>query len=240
MKSQSSPHYDREFGRIKGLAWLPWVGAAMPEMPNRRRILVVGESHYSTVADPISTKRGGDKGFTRRMVEKFAVRRTPTNPTFENIGKVLLGDWPTEHAALWSTLSFYNFVQRSMRSRAERPTPVDWETGWAVFLEVLAVLQPSHCVFIGVESSHAFARMMEQCETSHEPIRQVEKIRRTWARTAKVWLGRRAVGLTFMRHCGQHFCWREWHEFLKTQCATPLSALKRTQARKISHSRRIH
>ena len=232
MKSKcdgASQFYDRELDRIKGLAWLPWVGAAVPTIANRRRILIVGESHYSTAADPIFTKGGGDKEFTRRMVEKFAVRRTQTNPTFENIGKVLLGDWPTEHAALWSALSFYNFVQRPMHARAERPAHGDWVTGWAVFLKVLAVVQPSHCIFIGVESSHAFARMMEQCKTSYEPIQHAAKIRRTWARTAKVWLGRKAVGLTFVRHCGQHFSWRDWHEFLKPRCATSLSALKRTQ-----------
>jgi hypothetical protein len=223
---ESTTHYDGRFAKLDNLTWLPWVGAQVPEMPDCQRLLIVGESHYSTAVDPISSRSGGGNRFTRRMVRKFAVRRTPTNPTFENIGKVLLGGWPEDHAALWSTLSFYNFVQRPMESRAERPKQEDWVKGWTLFERVVRILKPSHCIFIGVTASNSFNWAMENSGALFQPVQRLVKVRRTWARSAQMSVGKQTIDLSFMRHCGAHFSWLDWHAFLKTRCGELIELLK--------------
>jgi hypothetical protein len=111
----------------------------------------------------------------------------------------------------------------------ERPVLEDWLTGWTVFQAIVKVLKPSHCIFIGVEASNSFNRVMSQSGQAFTPVTRLTKVRRTWARTAQVIQHDQKIGLTFMRHCGSHFCHDEWHRVLNSQCGEPLKGLKAGQ-----------
>lgn len=221
----SSTIYDRELRKLAGLTWLPWVGCNVAELPISQRILVVGESHYSNELNPTKAARDirrlmADAGYTRDIITECPVNLEWRNPTLENIERFLLGGPARCRVKLWDDLLFYNFVQRPMAygHRKERPVWDDWVGGWRVFYDLVRVLEPAHCIFIGVSASHAFEFVMGGTQSPHKPVRKVEKVRRTWGRSANVTVGQGEVGLSFMRHCGAHFSWGDWHRFLDSQC----------------------
>lgn len=236
-KLHPSKHYDRRFRRIAGLSWLPWVGAAVPTLPSSRRLLIVGESHYTIESDPLKLPAQlaslvASPDYTREVIHECPVTLKRRNPTLENIQRFLLGTMAEDRPKLWSELSFYNFVQRPMQyagPEKERPVLADWLAGWTVFQAILQVLKPSHCIFIGVEASNSFDRVMSQSAQAFTPVARLTKVRRTWARTAQVIQHDQKIGLTFMRHAGSHFCYDEWHRVLTSQCDEPLRMLKAGQ-----------
>jgi hypothetical protein len=229
----SSTHYDAAFQRIDALTWLPWVGGRVPTLPKNERLLIVGESHYSNETNPSQVEAHvasliADRHYTRDVIQECPVNQEWWNPTLENIGRFLLCGQPANRTSLWSELSFYNFVQRPMEYalRKERPTWEDWVDGWKVFQAVVEVLKPTHCIFIGVASSNSFDWAMNNGGNSFVPVERVRKVRRTWARSAQLQLAEHTVDISFMRHCGAHFSWSEWHEFLKSRCFDILVALE--------------
>ena len=223
---------DSDLYRISDLTWLPWVGSRYAKVSRPKRVLVVGESHYSNEPNPkkvLQAKRelSADPDFTRRVIHECPVSGTWKSRTLDNIERFLLGGPAKNRAGLWSELAFYNFIQRPMEygARIERPTWADWVLGWEVFCHVVGVLKPSHCIFIGVEAAKSFDWVMKRNEVETSPIRKLQKIRRTWARTGGLVVGNDTVGLSFMRHCGAHFSWADWHRFLQSQCGEHLQSL---------------
>ena len=230
---ESTTHYDDRFEKLDNLTWLPWVGARVPQLETGRRVLIVGESHYSN--EPAPAKVGkhiasllADRSFTRNVVRQCPVNLEWRNPTLENIGRFLLGTRASDRRQLWSELAFYNFVQRPMAyaARKERPTWEDWVRGWNVFEGVVSILKPAHCIFIGVTAANAFNWAMTNSSASFQPVQRLVKVRRTWARAAQITVGKHTIALSFMRHCGAHFSWLDWHAFLKTRCGTVIDHLK--------------
>ena len=224
--------YDSEFKVVPNLTWQPWVGTRYPKLSRAKRVLVVGESHYSTEPNPkkvLEAKRvlSAAADYTRRVIHECPISGAWRNPTLENIARFLLGRPAKNRAGLWSELAFYNFIQRPMEygARKERPTWNDWVLGWEVFCRVVEVLNPSHCIFIGVEAAKSFQWVMTRRAVKTLPIQKVQKVRRTWARAGGLVVGGHTVGLSFMRHCGAHFSWADWHRFLQSQCGKQLHAL---------------
>lgn len=196
--------YDCHFAKIDGLTWLPWVGAKVPTLPQKNKLLIVGESHYSNETNPseVATHVASliaNTNYTRDIIQECPVNQEWRNPTLENIERFLLGGQAVNRVGLWSDLAFYNFVQRPMEYalRKERPAWDDWAAGWTVFQSVVNVLRPSHCIFIGVAAANAFEWTMNNSTASFQPISRVVKIRRTWARSAQLTLKGQTIGLSF-------------------------------------------
>lgn len=222
---KSAKFFDEQFDAIKGLTWRPWIGPRVPDAALSERLLIVGESHYTNEVEDESAARKireltEDRNYTRDVVEECPVNLEWRNPTLENIERFILGGTARNRAELWSDLSFYNFVQRPMDygARKERPVWEDWIHGWNVFHELITVLKPAHCIFIGVTASNSFDWAMSSAGISFRPVTKVTKVRRTWGRAARIGNGESEIGISFMRHCGAHFSWGDWHSFLRTQC----------------------
>lgn len=39
--------YDSDFDQVPGLMWKPWVGRRFRDNDERKRLLIIGESHYA-------------------------------------------------------------------------------------------------------------------------------------------------------------------------------------------------
>jgi hypothetical protein len=145
----------------------------------------------------------------------------------ENVQRFLLGRRTSDSSALWSRICYYNFIQRPMKygRYKERPEPIDWRDGWRVFRQVVEVLKPRHCIFIGVTASHHFSHVTSGPNDEASDVLKLTKVRRTWARAAHLRAHETEIGITFMRHCGAHFSWMDWHQVLLKQCGPALSAL---------------
>ena len=223
--NSSSTLFDTEFARIKGLTWQPWVGAKYDQRKQDDRLLIVGESHYTgeknkdKVKDVIENHHG-HLTHTRETVENLGIREIEPNKTFSNIHKLLSRSESFNREAFWGDVCFYNIIQRLMRfptGKSERPLAGDFDQGWKVFLDLVAVLQPSHCLFIGVEASNHFNRVMRQGPVSFTNATKPEKVGSIWGRHATLQVSGRELPIHFIKHSGSYFSPEKWRAYLERQ-----------------------
>jgi len=230
----------------KGLTWLPWVGADYGRTPGR--ILIVGESHYSNepVPENVAAKKAEcmkDPKYTREIVAEYPLEGKDAgwprnNPTFDNLHRALLKTdllCPEEmgkRGLLWKQIGFYNFVQRPMDcggGRRERPSPDDFLNGWPIFLEVVRVLRPRTCIFLGVGASNLFNRAMENMGIEHTAVGWGESINRVYRRHGgSLTVDGNPTQLLFMQHTSQFFSWKLWNEYLEVNMAESMKHLRQT------------
>lgn len=231
---EATTRYDAAFRDVHGLTWLPWVGQCFSERPPHQRLLVVGESHYFHGKTPEERQANREKWlkysqYTRDVVSESLIHREWTTPTLSNIPKLLFKTAEIDHFRLWGDCAYYNIVQRMMDykqdGQPERPTGDDFIEGWKVFAEVVRIIQPSHCLFIGVGAADSFDFSMTSQKLSFEKISWPQKIGRTWARMAKLEIAGKSTNLIFVQHLGKYFSWEQWHNYLQSQHADFMSWL---------------
>jgi hypothetical protein len=223
---ESTVEHDASFRAVSGLTWLPWVGRKFSQRASDTRLLIVGESHYVRADSEeqlniIRSQHLEASGYTREIVSECLLNADWPNKTLDNIPKVLFKSPTYDRARFWADTAFYNFVQRPMHynqeGQPERPSWDDFVMGWRVFLDVIRIIQPSQCLFIGVEASRSFDFCMTAAGVPFTPITWPGKIGRTWARTARVDLEGGSIELLFVQHLGKYFSWIRWHDHLRSQ-----------------------
>lgn len=193
---------------IENLKWLPWVGNEY--FDSERRILIVGESHYLTGSK--SNRLEAEKlNFTLNVIQTFCIDHREPQPTFDNLNRCLFGKKNPKkkvRTEMWKQLAFYNFVQRPMESIDERPTNEDLKTGWKVFAELIKILKPTHCIFIGFAAADSSSK---QYKCNHSK----EKVGRSAARLFSVKLDEQTIiQCIAIKHTSQYFSWEKWHNYL--------------------------
>lgn len=214
--------FDAQFSQTKGLTWLPWIGTRYSMRPPNHRLLIVGESHYSNERDPAALEPAIEAitmqpEYTRAVISECCIDEDWSNRTLGTLPKLVFGTSSIQSHQLWHDVAFFNFIQRPMRyvpQSMERPSFTDFSDGWRVFAQVAAVLQPSCCLFIGVEASHSFGFAM--CD--HGSAKRTEKIGSTFARLAHVSHSDRRMPIHFVKHAGRYFSWHRWHSYLRPRC----------------------
>jgi hypothetical protein len=212
----SSTLYDVEFNAIAGLTWLPWVGENFSRRSQKQRLLVIGESHYyrGTTPEELETNRKSylaDRQTTRDIVSEQLVNHEweGGNRTLDAIPKLLFNTHQIDHGRLWADSAYYNFVQRPMNwSVNENPCPNDFTDGWKVFVDVIGLLKPSHCLFIGVSAANHFNLGL---------VTRHEKVGGVWPRSVNFDAMEVTAKLIFVHHLGRCKCVGEWHDYLRTQ-----------------------
>lgn len=240
---ESTTDHDACFRTVAGLTWLPWVGRNFSRRPPATRLLVVGESHYVRAdskehLETIRTEHLEAPRYTREVVSECLINADWPNRTLDNIPKVLFRTPTYDRARLWADTAFYNFVRRPMHynqeGQPERPSWDDFVVGWRVFLEVIRIIQPSQCLFIGVEASRSFDHCMTAAGLPFVSVAWPRKIGRTWARTARVEIEGRVAELLFVQHFGKYFSWGQWHDHLQAQHPEFMSWIAAEQYARIS------
>ena len=150
----------------------------------------------------------------------------------DNLLKALFGNGSIDKAKLWKSIAFYNFVQRIMdyssfdSKKTEQPTITDFDEGWKVFVEVVKILKPTDCIFIGVSAAMPFERMMDQLNIKHSDRIAHDKIGNTNPISTSVEVDGHITNISFIRHSSSYFSPEEWHPFLEVQHGTIIQELK--------------
>jgi hypothetical protein len=213
--------FDDHFRGVSAPTWLPWIGANYATNPPDRRLLVVGESHYTDKIDAAEATQHineliGKANYTRAVVEEALVGKAKwSTATLRRLNSVLIPGH-ADRAQLWSDVAFYNFVQKPVDyKRAGRPSAADFANGWPVFLNIARAIQPSECIFIGVAAAHSCAASLESEKVLRQAPTKHEKIGRCFSRRAKIQLGEKSIDITFVKHCGRYFRTGVWHGYLR-------------------------
>lgn len=224
--NNETTQFDNEFCGIQGLTCLPWVGSNFYQRSFSKRLLIVGESHYIKAEDSeqleeVCKLHPEAPQFTRKVVSECLVDADWANKTLDTIPKVLFRTTEIDRPALWRDSAFYNFIQRPMHDNQkgyrERPLWEDFVIGWKVFVDVVNIIQPSHCLFIGVSAAASFDDCMRSQGLSFVNVARTLQVGRTWGRSAKLTIAETNIELFFLQHFGKYFSWTKWHDYLQVQ-----------------------
>jgi hypothetical protein len=123
--------------------FLPYVGPKYPQAYEGKKILVLGESHY-TNGQP------GWESITNDVVARFLAYHQGQGQfeswmnTFTKFAKSFKQGQMTapEIVAFWQSIVFYNFVQEPMSGPRVAPSAQQFKNSEAAFAQVLATHQP--------------------------------------------------------------------------------------------------
>ena len=221
---KSATRYDDALLVVPGLTWLPWVGQGFVERPLKKRLLVAGESHYYR-GDTPEKREAERKAYltnpqsTRDVVSESLINQDWTTRTLTNIPKLLFQATAIDRPRLWADSAYYNFVQRPMDhnqgGQPERPTEDDFVAGWRVFAEVVRIIQPSQCLFIGVEAAKTFNDSMTRQKVPFEQVSFDPPLGGVCPRVAGLEIAAAATKLVFVHHLGRCKVLSQWHDYLQ-------------------------
>ena len=175
---------------------------------------MVGESHNVRPQTPeqLETSRKQHleaPQYTRNVVSECLVNAAWPTKTLDRLPKLPFKTTEIDRPRLWADTAFYNLVQRPMHynqeGQPEGPSWDDFVAGWRVFADVVRVIQPSHCLFIGVEAANSFNHTMTSLALSFVNAAWTEQVGRTYARTAKLEIAGKTTELFFVQHLGKFF-----------------------------------
>ena len=216
--------FDDRFRQASGLTWLPWVGGKYAERPNCEKLLIIGESHYvrpkqeedlaKVIEDHLNYH-----AYTRDVVFECLINQEWPNRTLDALPKLLFGRGAIDRERFWSDTAYYNFIQSPMHyNREGSPERPSWDSsvaGWTTFLDVVRVLKPSHCLFIGVEAFKSFNHAMNEKGINHEQVHFPDQVGRTYGRRAALHESSKPLILAGVQHLGKYCSWSRWHDYLR-------------------------
>jgi hypothetical protein len=159
MLSKLNNSHDDALTNVVGLNWLPWIGCRYPETDG---MLLLGESFYEDGQGWLSKKDA-----TRHLVHNQGLHshqpQFSKSRFFRNVERTILNQPQTsftDRELLWTSVAYFNLVQRPMSSIKERPTARDLDLGWHVFLEVAKIIKPQICVRLGITGIGRLGRLL--------------------------------------------------------------------------------
>lgn len=219
---ESEKKYDERFKSIDGLKWLPWVGKNY----DKTGVLIIAESHYGGKTEfeadgSDNTKEDFTReAFVKRHADGVNMWKMPNNL----MRAVWQGDCSVGNRKIfWENVAFYNHVQKLMELATwQRPSDEDFRNGWDVFPEVVKILKPDYCLFIGLKASDWFNKKMQEKGLSYEPVSWMEKINGACPRRFSLTVDGHKTEVIGIRHTSGRISPDKWHDFLCTNWAEPL------------------
>ena len=223
MNSHSTNSPDQNLKKIHNLKWLPWIGNDY--FAKDKKLLIMAESQYGQG----ETKEQYDKdlaivndvNFTVNAVHQTQIEKHYKHLALDNFLKAMFGNATINKEKLWQNLAFYNFVQRTMDyssfngNKTEQPTNTDFDEGWKVFADVITILKPTDCIFIGVTAATSFERMMDVLNIQRTERIYHDKINSAKPATTSVTIDGLKTKISFIKHSSAYFSPDSWQPFLE-------------------------
>lgn len=218
--------FDGQFEDISTLRWFPWVGK---DFNPKQDMMVVCESHYSSKPtlreiDIELESFLDDRHATRKIVAEHFVHQQSSNPTFDNVQKVLVGGvlWRNTYDTnswerLWRTLAFMDVVQRPMKflrgKLNERPTWEDFRNGTIALLSVIRILKPRLCL---VGSTTAIGYMKDLASEMNMNVEEESELRVGRYRAFHFTLAFDGCRTTIRstKQPGSYYSWSKWRDYV--------------------------
>jgi len=217
MENYCDESFDSAIKAKGSITWLPWIGTKYKSADNK--ILIVAESHYALGNTQEEVEYNiksslNDEFFTRECIWESVIDGDWQNKMTENLHRALVKTNDFNKNSLWDNIAFYNFVQRPMDyTKKERPQWIDYFNGWKSFIDLVDILNPDECLFVGVESSNSFCYAMESQEIPYEQVEWLDG-QGAYGRKFAFIRNDKRIPVTSIKHTSQFFSWEQWHQFL--------------------------
>lgn len=232
---------DKKLLEIPELKWLPWIGQKYFDANHENKFLIVGESHYHDNTED-SIRKHNLQSFTRIVIEEIAIQRNyHRTKIFKNFHKALFRNDKFDSRVFWNLVSYYNFIQTPMKTNKSRPNNKDFLNSWSTFFELIKILQPKTCIFIGTSAASTVNRAVEKSDYFTDGLITEERINRAYPKTLKLKSkDGNEIHLIFIRHTSQMFSWNKWNLYLQKKINEELTwfdeQLKIKQSNEHKHS----
>ena len=217
-----STQQDHHLNKIPNLSRFPWVGSEF--FDSEKRLLIVGESHYAMGKTKAEYEedllRHKNPDFTRKLIEETQIQNLYKYLLLDNFWQALFHKQPNK-SEIWKHISFYNFVQRSMDyssfdgEKKEQPNIADFKNGWAVFAELVKVLKPTDCIFLGLKASQGFGNLKTDQKVTQFHYSYAPKIGNMTPLEGSVTIDGQKINVSFIQHCSSFFSPHSWNPFLQ-------------------------
>jgi hypothetical protein len=198
--------------------WDPWIGKNFNQKNNR--LLLIGESHYTTFQDGTFDEQCyldflSDRGSTINVIEDLL--KGKTHKFYENTYRLFFGEQKFEKLKFWENVAFYNLVQKPMKTGKERPTMQDFKDSMTLLLILLHNFQtlPTHILFLGSSSQKHFKGSIANHDSCKILDHSTEKIGRFNASYFKISFKNHPIDIFFIKHPSSYFSWKNWRSYLK-------------------------
>jgi hypothetical protein len=232
MKKYYDKSLDDTLTSIPTLSWIPWIGENYLINPFPKT-LIISESHYEWAQEEDDEMSASDylsdKNFTRDFFESrglnFLNESTFDVKLIRNFEKTILNSASPsseQKQKLWFSSAYYTFVQRAMKTVKERPNSNDFSIGWKNFIEVVKVLKPDVCIFLGVTSINNIYSANKTWENEKIIVPNINKhniINGAHPRTVSIEIGGKSIKLIALKHPSMGYTWEDWVDFLKDELA---------------------
>jgi hypothetical protein len=207
---------DLEFQKISNIKWFPFIGSQFLNIPQQNRMLIVGESHYHDNSEE-SIRKHENPFFTRVVINELAIERFYWNTKiFQNLHKTLFSNDNFDTKLFWNLVSYYNFIQRPMETNKGRPSNSEFTKNWKTFFEIVKILKPEICLFIGNTSANQLLKAIPNSGFSCEKVSWEEQINGAYAKTAIIKDAENTeIKIVFIKHTSQRYTWQKWNIYLK-------------------------
>jgi len=103
-----------------------------------------------------------------------------------------------------------------MSTNKVRPSYDDFYNSWFPFLEIIKLLKPKTCLFIGTSAANSLGHALQKTNFSSEGVKWEDYISNAYAKTATIKENEgNETQLIFIRHTSQMFSWSKWNEYLQ-------------------------
>ena len=113
-----------------------------------------------------------------------------------------------------------------METKKDRPTKKDFLKGWEVFFEILPLLKPSICIFIGTTASKYIRNATENASYTLQLAKGSIKINNTFPRIGHV-KGEHQAKIIFIRHTSSYYSWSQWNKYLVSELTDEIDWLQK-------------
>jgi len=214
----SDNQFNEAFDKVKLLARYPWVGSNYDK--NDYHLLIIGDSHYAVENGDFSKlaydefmDKNSTKGVVNTVINNY-YDNNPTFPMFLGLLNTFKKTTPESVASFFSNVAYYNFVQEVMQSSDQKPSEDDFAKAWECFYDLIDVLKPDFCLFIGVRSETNINRV-KALGGCYEIKDDVEKINRTRPRYGKVGKSSESkIPFIAIKHTSKYFSPEKWRKYL--------------------------
>ncbi len=225
--------FDKKFNSINSLEWLPWIGSNYLTSQNGKKLLLIGESHYFNSNEKGSVEKHEDNGYTRIVIEKIAIGKeykqykNKAAKIFPNVHFTFLGNDYCDTTSFWNKVGYYNFVQTPMNTNRGRPTKNDYTNGWRNFDEVIGVIRPDTCIFLGNSAAKHFPKIFNSGTKIISLPTDDGWVNNSASKKAEIELsdGQR-IKLIFIRHPSNYYSWESWNKHLINKVPDLMTWLK--------------
>jgi hypothetical protein len=135
---------------------------------------------------------------------------------FPNFHRTIFGNDTFDSKLLWENVCFYNFIQDPMNTKLGRPQETDYQKGWKTFSEVISILRPSTCIFLGNSCASFLPTTFTHDTNVKYGLSDDGWLNRTASKKATLQLSDgQEVKLKFIKHPSRYYSWTKWNSHLK-------------------------